>query len=557
MRLGRAGSGGTLTPERASALLERPQLAPDVLLHEPIADGAPWVVQRGSQQYIRVGTDMVRLLRVLDGERDRTRLVEALGAPWTEVAVERAVESLHRMRLLEDGQPHRRANSWFKFVPPLTFQFTVVKPERMLAALVPLLRLVANRGGAVLAAVLALGGVLSLALQAPQLRQALGSPLPLGVLFGVACASVVATALHEMGHGAVLTHHGGRPSRMGVMLFYLTPAFFCDVSDGWRLPHREQRVQVALAGVVTQMVIAGSVALGAFGVGAASGDSGLRDGMLVFAVSTYVTGLLNLLPLVKLDGYIALMTHLDISHLRDRTMTDARRFLAKVLFGGRYARELPGLRWSVPFGLASMVFPVYLIAMAFTLWLDILQGMGLIGATLVLVGVVYLGYRLFTGTRLLLREARTAGARMWRVCAVALLLTAGAGTALTTVTVPYTVTGGYVVEDGRASLVLSDAADLDAVAPGSPVTLYRRGMVTRTEIGSATVGRGPAEEDVAPLSAFVPVREGDSLPIPAVLLPLSVTGTAPAESIGTARVAAGNRPLGEWLYLSYIAPAAR
>lgn len=29
-----------------------------------------------------------------------------------------------------------------------------------------------------------------------------------------------------------------RPSRMGVMLFYLLPAFFCDVSDGWRLPDK-------------------------------------------------------------------------------------------------------------------------------------------------------------------------------------------------------------------------------------------------------------------------------------------------------------------------------
>lgn len=557
MRRGLTGSGATLTPERESALLARPQLAPDVQLHEPIADDAPWVVQRGSQQYIRVGADMVRLLRVLDGERDHPGLVEALGPPWTEAQVERAVESLHRMRLLEDGQHRRRGSTWFKFVPPLTFQFTVVKPERMLARLAPLLRLVANRAGAVVAAVLALGGLLSLAAQAPHLRQALGSPLPLGILLGVACASVVATALHEMGHGAVLTHHGGHPSRMGVMLFYLTPAFFCDVSDGWRLPHRGQRVQVALAGVVTQMVIAGSVALGAFAAGAASGDSGLRDGMLVFAVSTYVTGLLNLLPLVKLDGYIALMTHLDIPHLRDRTMTDARRFLAKALFGGRYARELPGLWWSVPFGLASMLFPLYLIALAFTLWLDMLQGMGVIGAALVLVGVAYLAYRAFNGARLLLREARTAGARMWRVCVAALLTAATAGAVLTTVTVPYAVTGGYVVEDGRASLVLSDAADLDAVTAGAEVTLYRRGMVTRTEAGTGTVGRGRAEKDVAPLSAFVPVREGDSLPVPAVLVPLSVTGAAPADSIGTARVTAGSRSLGDWLYLSYIAPALR
>ncbi|MBT2392598.1 hypothetical protein J7E87_24995 [Streptomyces sp. ISL-1] len=537
-------------------MLARPRLAADVRVHEPITDSGPWVVQRGSQQYLRAGADMVRLLHSMDGERDHAALAETLGPPWTDSEVDKAVGNLRKMRLLEDGRPPKRSSSWFKFVPPLTFQFTVVKPERMLARLAPLLNLVANRTGAVLAVVLALGGLLALAAQAPVLQQALGTPLTLDVLLGVAGASLVATALHEMGHGAVLTHHGGRPSRMGVMLFYLTPAFFCDVSDGWRLPRKEQRVQVALAGIVTQMVIAGSVALGALAAGPAAGDPGLRHGMLVFAVSTYVTGLLNLLPFVKLDGYIALMTHLDISHLRDRTMTDARRFLSKILFGGRYTRELPGLWWSVPFGLASMLFPLYLIAMAFTLWLDVLQGMGIIGATVLLVGVVYLGYRAWNGGRLLLREARTAGARVWRICAAPLLSAVVAGVALTTVTVPYTVTGGYVVEDGRTSLVVSDSADREAITEGATVTLFRRGMVTRTETGTATVGQGRAVKATAPLSAFIPVRDGDSVPVPAVVLPLSV-GTAPADRIGTARVVAGSRSLGEWLYLSYIAPAAR
>ncbi|MER5934758.1 daptide biosynthesis intramembrane metalloprotease [Streptomyces sp. NPDC002054] len=553
MRSGRAGAGAVLTPERATALLARPQLAPDVTLHEPIAEDAPWVVQRGAQQYIRVGADMVRLLQAIDGERGHPDLAAELGSPWTEDTVGKAVENLNRMRLLEDGLPHKHSSTWFKFVPPLTFQLTLVKPDRMLSRLAPLLRLFANRAGAVLAAVLALGGLLALASQAPVLKESLGAPLPLGILLGVSGASALATALHEMGHGAVLTHHGGRPSRMGVMLFYLTPAFFCDVSDGWRLPERRQRVQVALAGIVTQLVIAGSAGLASL----AAGEGGLRDGMLVFAVSTYLTSLLNLLPFVKLDGYIALMTHLDIPHLRDRTMADARRFLARILFGGRYEKELPGLWWSVPFGLVCMLFPLYLIVLAVTLWLDLLQGMGFIGSTLVLAGVGYLGYRAWVGGRLLLREARTAGARTARICATALLAVAAAGAVLTTVTVPYTVAGGYVVEDGKASLVLSDSADVEAVTQGAEVTLFRRGMVTRTETGTGTVGRGRAEEGSAPMSAFVPVREGDSLPVPALVLPLSVTGTAPAEPIGTARVAAGTRSLGTWLYLSYIAPATR
>jgi len=533
-------------------LLARPRLAPDVLVHEPITDGAPWVVQRGAQQYIRVGADMVRLLRTMDGTRDHADLARALGRPWTAGQVGRAVESLDGKRLLDDGRVRKQSGTWFKFVPPLTLQFTVLRPERLLKRLAPLLALLANRFGAALALLLAVGGLPALAVQSPALHRALGEPLPLGLLMALACASMLTTALHELGHGAVLTYHGGRPSRMGVMLFYLTPAFFCDVSDGWRLPHKGQRVQVALAGIVTQTVVAGSAALTAAFTGGA-----LRDAALVFSVSTYVTGLLNLLPFVKLDGYIALMTHLDVPHLRDRAMTDARRFLAKSLFGGgRYERELPGAGWSVPFGLACMAFPLYLIALACSLWLDLLQGMGVIGASLVLVGVGYLAYRMWTGGRSLVREARSAGARTGRITAVWLLVAGAATAAATLISVPYTVDGGFVQQDGRTTLVLSDAADRAALREGAEVTLIRRGMVTRAPVGTAVVADPHAEHGTAPLSAFVPVREGNSVPVPAYRVPLSVPGGLP-DRAGTAQVAAGERPLGSWLYLTYIAPAWR
>ncbi|MEU6481279.1 daptide biosynthesis intramembrane metalloprotease [Streptomyces sp. NPDC047017] len=534
-------------------LLERPRLAPDVRLHEPITEGAPWVVQRGAQQYIRVGGDMVRLLRVLDGAHDHAGLAETLGPPWTAGHVGVAVASLRQKKLLDDGIPRRHSGTWFKFVPPLTFQFTVLRPERLLRRLAGPIGLLAGRSGAVLGLLLAVGGLVALAVQAPAAHRALGEPLPLTVLLALACASVVATALHEMGHGAVLTYHGGRPSRMGVMLFYLTPAFFCDVSDGWRLPHRRQRVQVALAGIVTQTVIAGSAALAA----AVVPSPGVRDAALVFAASTYVTSLLNALPFVKLDGYIALMTHLDVPHLRDRTMTDARRFLARLLFGGgAYRRELPRLRWSVPFGLACMAFPLYLVALACALWLDLLQGTGLVGAALVVAGAGWLAYRAWAGGRALVREATAAGARRGRLIAVWLLLAGAAAAAATLVTVPYQVTGGYVREHGRTTLVLSDAADRQALRAGAEVALVRRGMVTRERIGTARVDDAHAVRGTAPLSAFVPVRVGDGVPVPAYRVPVTVRGALP-DGTGTAHVAAGTRPLGEWLYLTYLAPAWR
>ncbi|WP_428952581.1 daptide biosynthesis intramembrane metalloprotease [Streptomyces sp. cg35] len=551
------GKAAEPTAEERAALLARPRLAPDVQVHDPIEDGAPWLVQRGSQHYIRVGADMVRLLRSMDGARDHAGLVQVLGPPWREGDVGRAVERLDRMDLIADGMKRRHSGARFKYVPPLTFQFTVLRPDRLLQRLTPLLGLLAGRAGAVCALLLSVGGVLALALQAPDVYRALGEPLPLSYLAALACASIVTTALHELGHGLVLAHHGGKPSRMGVMLFYLTPAFFCDVSDGWRLPHRQQRVQVAVAGIATQTMIAGTAALTAWAAGGTGGALNAWDAVLVFAVSTYTTSLLNLLPFVKLDGYIALMSHLDLPHLRDRTMTDARSFLARSLFGGTgYTRELPQLRWSVAFGLASMAFPLYLIAVACSLWLGLIQGTGLVGASLVLTGVCALLYRAWTGGRRLTRQAREAGARTGRITAVWLLV-GGAATAVAAfVSVPYTITGGYVTEGGRTTLVLSGTADRDALHAGAKVSLERQGMVTRADIATAQITESTGTQGTAPLSAFVPVREGDTVPVPAHRVPMRVTDGEP-EGAGAARVSAGQRSLGAWLYLNYIAPAWR
>jgi putative peptide zinc metalloprotease protein len=479
------------------------------------------VVQRGSHQYFRLQEDLARLVRAVDGVRGHDDLAEALGAPWTRADVGSAVRTLAGAKVLDDGVPKKDRSSWFRFVPPLTLQFTLLKPDRMLARLAPLVAAAAHRGAAVAASAVAIGGLLALAFRADGLQSALGRPFEPLLYLCVIGAVLATTAVHEIGHGAVLTYHGGRPTRMGMMLFYMSPAFFCDVSDGWRLPRKEQRVGVALAGIATQTVIAGAAALATLFLG----DSAARDGILVYAVVTYLSGVLNLLPFVKLDGYIALMSHLDIPHLRDRAMTDARRWLARLLAGGTgYRRELPGVRWAVPFGLLCMTFPLYIVAGAITLWSDSLQRLGALGALLVLCGIGYFLHHLARGVRRFAREARTAGGRPLRLGAVLTLAAAAVAVLGQLVQVPYTVNGGYTrAEDGRITLLLPLSTDRALITSGAPVRLYRAGIATRAQTGYATVAVDGADgtEAMAPLSALIPVRS-EALPTPALGLPLEI-----------------------------------
>ncbi|MDT3726767.1 daptide biosynthesis intramembrane metalloprotease [Streptomyces sp. DSM 41972] len=527
-------------------------MAEDVTVHPPGDPDAPWMIQRGADRYYRVGSDVARLAQALDGRRDVDALVERLGGPWRRTSVLTVLRTLHEQKLLDDGQDRAPGRDRrVKFVPPLTVQFTLLRPERLLARLRPLTARLAARPGAVAALAVTLGGVFALAAQAPAVGDALGKPLSVGVYVTVVCAFFASTALHEFGHGAVLTYYGGRPARIGVMLFYLAPAFFCDVTDGWRLPRARQRVHVALAGVAVQGVIAG--ATGMLAAALPAGDA--RSGALLFSCVAYVSCLLNLLPLVKLDGYLALMSHLDIPYLRDRAMSDARGFLSRMLFGGRHPRALD-TPWSVPFGLACMAFPVYMLTTGLTIWSDLFLAMGVFG-TFALAGVLaYLAYLWGKGLLHLIREARKTGAGTARVCLATGALAIALTGMLAGVKAPYTVTGAYVRQGDHVDLVLASTADQGIVREGAQVVLEQAGLVTSTQTGRGAVASAEGERGGAPMTLFAPVRMEDAPHLAVVTYPLSVA-EAPSAPTGTAQVDGGDVPLGKLLYLKITAPWRR
>ncbi|MER5629673.1 daptide biosynthesis intramembrane metalloprotease [Streptomyces nitrosporeus] len=542
------------TLSAAAPDLERPRTAGDVAVHEPLTEGAPWVIQRGEHQHFRTSENVARLVRLLDGSRDHDQLASELGRPWTPDHVDRAVRNLAESHLLDDGTPARRVRR-VRFAGPLTIQFTLLKPERMLRRLTPLIRPLTHRAVLAGAAAVILFGVLALAASGPTLGAALSRPMPLWSYAAVMLGVMLTTAVHEMAHGAVLTHHGGKPSRMGFMLFYMSPAFFCDVSDGWRLPAPRQRVQVALAGIAVQAVAAGAAGITALFVPAGPP----RDTLLLVSLVNYMTCLVNLLPLVKLDGYIALMSHLDISHLREKAMTDARRFLARVLFGGRgYDRELSGRRWAVPYGLACLLFPLYLVSTALTLWSSIFQRLGIAGSVLMLCGLGYLLWRLGKGTAVLVKDALRAGARPFRIAAAGLLAAVSFGLVATLVQVPATVSAGYTTEsDGSLSLLVPEGGSGFELEEGTSVTLRRSGLFSRPEVGTAELGEPVGRETLAPLTAMLPV-DNDRPWLAMRAYPLERGATAPAadgpDHTGVAEVKAGDHPLWKWFAVSYLGP---
>jgi len=124
----------------------------------------------------------------------------------------------------------------------------------------------------------------------------------------------VTLLIHEWSH-AIATKHYGREVRRGGFLIYMgMPAAFVDTTDIWMEPRRP-RIVVSWAGPHSGFFLGGLASLlllvvpGAFAQGV----------LYQFAFLTYLTSMMNLNPLLKLDGYYILMDWLEIPRLREKS----------------------------------------------------------------------------------------------------------------------------------------------------------------------------------------------------------------------------------------------
>ena len=100
------------------------------------------------------------------------------------------------------------------------------------------------------------------------------------------------------------------------MLIYFDLAFFCNVNDAWTFPELEARFWVTAAGSWIQMVVASIAAIVWW---AAAPGTLLSDfALAVLLVGGIDRGLVNLNPLIPLDGYFALSDWLEVPNLRQR-----------------------------------------------------------------------------------------------------------------------------------------------------------------------------------------------------------------------------------------------
>ncbi|MBA3318272.1 MAG: hypothetical protein H0T50_09330, partial [Gemmatimonadales bacterium] len=196
---------------------------------------------------------------------------------------------------------------------------------------------------------------------------------------------------------------------IGVMMFYFDLAFFCNVNDAWTFPELKSRLWVTAAGSWIEMVVA---SLAAIVWWVATPGTFVSDAALAFfLVGGLAAVLVNLNPLIPLDGYYALSDWLEVPNLRRRafahlTWTIKTRWLGLELSmppADEREQRIFLLYGALAAGYTGMIF-VVAGAIAYG-WISRIFGA---------VGVALLAVVIWFATRQIRGNLRRAAADAWR-----------------------------------------------------------------------------------------------------------------------------------------------
>jgi putative peptide zinc metalloprotease protein len=321
----------------------------------------PYLARRSDGQVIQLSPLLYLLAEAADGRRDTQRIADAMTerlgrrvtAANVQVLVERKLRPLGILAAADGSTPdlprhapllalrHRRPLVPARVVRLLGGLFMPLFWPPVLVAVLGALAvfdawLFFSHGIA--------GGV----------RSAFYNP---ALLLAVLGSVTLATAFHEIGHAAACRYGGARPGAMGAALYLIWPAFYCDVTDAYRLS-RGGRLRTDLGGVYFNGIFALLAGAAFFATG--------EEALLLIAVVQHLIIVQQLLPLLRFDGYYVLTDLTGVPDILSR-VGPIFRSLRPFRRPERQVTELrPWVRFAVTGYIAALV-PLVVILVAWLL----------------------------------------------------------------------------------------------------------------------------------------------------------------------------------------------
>ncbi|HJS27084.1 MAG TPA: cyclic nucleotide-binding domain-containing protein [Actinomycetota bacterium] len=178
----------------------------------------------------------------------------------------------------------------------------------------------------------------------------------------------VLTFIHELGHAVVLVHYGRKVKSAGFMIYFGSPAFFVESSDGLMLD-RGQRIVQSFAGPFAELVVSGIAAITLW----LFPDMPFAQLLYTWALLNYFIVFLNMIPLLELDGYWILADVIQVPDLRPRSLQFIRHDLwRKLKDRERITKQEVGLAL---YGFIGVAFTIFSVFTAYVFWETVFGGL--------------------------------------------------------------------------------------------------------------------------------------------------------------------------------------
>lgn len=287
-----------------------------------VNSSSPWYLVKNTQsgKYVRLGEKEVKYLFTclnIDPKGELSRVNNAEDLPF---ALQTELEGkFTEWGFLEPDQTHSEKDQRFDDLSRIRlFQFPV---DKTVSSAHPILAPLFGRSGIILQIATFLGLIVLFfynfyvpSPNYPDVSQ-LNFSLQGWDYIVLGFAFFFSMAIHELAHAVACRKFGGQIKSMGIMLFFLFPVVYCDVSDVYRIADRRKRALVSAAGVMSNLLLSEISMFVAILL--------VRQGIFNLAlfyvgVMNFVLAIYNLIPLVKLDGYWILSAMTGISNLMDK-----------------------------------------------------------------------------------------------------------------------------------------------------------------------------------------------------------------------------------------------
>jgi putative peptide zinc metalloprotease protein len=123
--------------------------------------------------------------------------------------------------------------------------------------------------------------------------------------------------IHESAHGLTCKHYGGQVHSMGLLFMYMMPCFYVDVTETWISATKAQRLATIIAGIWVELVVCGFAVM--VWLNTPPGQWLHELAYKVILLTGVAVVVMNINPLLKIDGYYFLTEAIGIPDLKERS----------------------------------------------------------------------------------------------------------------------------------------------------------------------------------------------------------------------------------------------